>query len=139
MLLENELQQSIYADLKADPTLTALIVDVYDAVPQGAVSQDDSAFPFVTIGAIDSLDWSTDTSSGSETFIDIACYSRYSGTKEIKDIQQAVYNVLHRSANLSVASGNLVTIDFDRTNKPILDPDGKTRNGVVSFRVIIDD
>lgn len=138
MLLDFEIQQAIYNRLSGDPTLTGLVTGIYDAVPQPTDSSDVNDFPFITVGDLGSTDWSTDTDTGTESFNDIHVFSRYNGTKEIKDIQQIIYNLLNRF-ELPVSGGNTVLCDFDRTTRPMLDPDGKTRHGVIGFRILVDE
>lgn len=138
MLLDNEIQQAIFLRLSGDAGLNAIVKGIYDAVPQPADSSSEIDFPFITIGDLNSLDWATDTSAGTESFQDIHVFSRYRGTKEIKEVQQIIYNLLNRF-DLAVSGGNTVLCDFDRTDKPRLDPDGKTRHGVIGFRLIVDE
>ena len=137
MLLNNEIQQSIYSRLANDPTLSNIIVKVYDSVPQAEDAALDTDFPYITIGDILTEDWSTDDSSGTESQQNIHIYSRYRGTKEIKDIQHIIYNLLNRY-ELEVTNANTVLCDFNGTQAEFLEPDGKTRRAVIGFRILLD-
>lgn len=137
MLLSYEIQTAIRARLTGDSGLMALVTGIYDAVPQSADSADSADYPFVTIGDAFALDWSTDTETGTENFVDIHVWSRYNGTKELKQIEQIIYNLLNRY-DLSVNGGSLVYCDFERTETPRLDTDGKTRHGIITFKITLD-
>lgn len=110
--------------------LVDLVSAVYDHVPQ------DAAFPYIRIGEDTAIDFDTDTSVGTENTITIHSWSRYRGKKEVKEIQQAVYDALQRHA-LPLPGLNLVSIDFE-FSETVLDADGLTRHGIQRFRVLID-
>ncbi len=110
---------------------------VYDNVPQMDDTGDDSVFPYVVIGDDTFQDWSTDTASGASATIAIHSWSRYDGKAEIKRIQKAVYDALHRQ-ELDVSGWEFIGCDFDNS-ETVLDPDAETRHGVQEFRVLIDE
>ena len=162
MSFETELQKAIYTSLTtaAKPTISAdfaagsyslysaaveagraylsdTLVGVYDNVPQPLDGGAASNFPYITIGEDDFTDWSTDTESGADVTVTIHSWSRYRGRKEIKAIQSAVYGVLHR-ATLSVNNWYFVSCDF-LTSNTLVDPDGLTRHGIQTFRILLDE
>lgn len=116
--------------------LAALVVGVYDDVPQAADSGNASKFPYVTIGESVHTDWSNDTNNGDDATVTIHSWSRYAGRKEIKQIQGAVYDILHRSG-LSIAGYATVGVDWLQSES-FVDADGETYHGVQTFRFIID-
>lgn len=123
------LQRAVYLALTADQRISELVTGVYDAVPQ------DTAFPYITT-ASDNIDqWDADDMRGFEATLEIHVWSRHRGQGEVKRIQQAIYNALHNVA-LTVIRHNTVLCQWE-TAQQFVDPDGLTRHGVQSFRVIL--
>lgn len=108
---------------------------IYDNVPQG-VYGDDLAFPYVVIGDDSENAFNTDDSQGSDATVDVHIWSRRMGRAETKEIQGLVFDALSRQS-LAIADKNLINIE-QTTALTYLDPDGKTRHGVQSFRVIVE-
>lgn len=131
-----EIQKTIYATLTGNAPLMALIKAVYDDVPQSKAG-DDSVYPYISIGEDIANPWNTDTSNGANALITLHSWSAYNGRKETKEIQDAVYNALHRQP-LSVSGFSLVTMEFESATS-FLDNDGLTRHGVQTFRMILDE
>jgi hypothetical protein len=120
-------QEVIYAKLVAD-----IAYPVYDDKPQ-----DDSAFPYVTIGEDNYTFADTDTELMCNASITINTWSRYRGREEIKQMQDAIYNSLHR-ADLTATGYNFVTITQDSAIS-FYDADGITRHGVQTFNLLIEE
>lgn len=137
MSFETALQSALYSALSGDIALSALVVGVYDDVPQPVDAGDSSAFPYVTIGESVHTGWDTDTSSGDDASVTVHVWSRYSGRAETKQIQGAIYDVLHRS-NLAVTGYATVSVDWEQSES-FLDSDGQTRHGVQTFRILLDE
>ena len=126
------LQTAIFDTLSA-----ALSVPVYDAVPQAVDSGDDSAFPYVTVGNDSVGEFDTDTSIGFDTDVTVHAWSRYRGRREVKEIQQDIYDAIHLQ-NIPVAGSTLVMALFQDATS-FLDADGITRHGVITFRVVTEE
>jgi hypothetical protein len=144
--LANAVQIAVYSALSSNSELVALLAArinaagmpaIYDDVTQAGDSGDSSAFPYIVIGGDSVLDMSTDTSSGGDIGVVVDVWSRYDGKREVKRIQAAIYNALHR-AELSVPDHQFIGCDFDQEQPVTLDPDGNTYHGVSMFRVLID-
>ena len=101
-----ELQKSIFNALDGDSTLQNLVTDVYDFVPEN------TAFPYVKVGEETSLDNGTKTLQGNEHTLVIHTFSRYRGSKEVKEIMSRIYALLHESS-LSVTGASLVNLRFE--------------------------
>lgn len=127
-----ELQTALFTRLNS-----VLSVPVYDAVPQAVDAGDNSAFPYVTIGDDSSVEFDTDTSKGFDTDCTIHVWSRYRGRREVKQIQQAIYDALHLH-NLSVSGYHTVMVLFQSADS-FMDADGITRHGVSVFRIVTED
>lgn len=102
---------------------------VYDDVP------DNATHPYVEIGPAQAIpdDVSPGDGGMAET-IDLHVWSRHQGQKEIKQVISDIYDALH-GASLTV-TGRASALAWVRTVRTILDPDGKTRHGIVSVEVI---
>ena len=125
-----ETQRAIYQALTADATLTGMITGVYDHVDQG------TAYPYVVIGEDGASEWDTDTEQGAESILTIHSWSREKGRMQTKDIQQAIYEVLHR-AELTIMDAIFYSIFWEFSDS-FLEPDGETRHGVMRFRLRYD-
>jgi len=125
------LQAAVFAKLSND-----LNVPVYDAVPQPEDGGDIAEFPYVTIGEDTFTPFDTDNSIGYDATLTIHTWSRQRGRKETKEIQQEIYNALHRQT-LTVAGFHFINLAFEFADT-FVDSDGLTRHGVQRFRCIIE-
>ena len=126
-----ELQKSIFNALDGDSTLQNLVTDVYDFVPEN------TAFPYVKVGEETSLDNGTKTLQGNEHTLVIHTFSRYRGSKEVKEIMSRIYALLHESS-LSVTGASLVNLRFEFSDV-IKENDGFTSHGLQRFRAVVYD
>lgn len=127
-------QQAVYTALLGDATLQGFIGNparVYDHVPQ------DSTFPYVVAGESSGLPWDTKDSDGMEQTLMVHTWSRYRGSKEVKQIMSAIVDVIDQQA-LSVMGHTLVQLRFEFSDI-LLDLDGLTRHGVQRFRAMTDE
>lgn len=126
------IQKAIYDKLSA-----GLAVSVYDDVPQPNDGGNPSNFPYVTIGEDVMAFDDTDTINAVDASITIHVWSRYSGRAEVKQLQNEIYDLLHR-AELVAAGFNFVTITQESATT-MLDADGLTRHGVQTFKILIEE
>lgn len=129
-------QTAIYDALSGDTTLASLVVGVYDNVTQPSDGGDGANYPYIVVGESTSNPWDTDTETGFDVVFTIHSWSRYRGMKECKQIQTEVYNILHRGI-FSVTGYTLVTCEMLSADV-VLDPDGLTRHGTQTFRLLLD-
>ena len=129
-----ELQVGIYDALVADAALMALIVGVYDNPAQPTDAGDNTVFLYVTIGEDDITPWDTDTETGGEATANIHTWSRSHSRLQTKQIQQAIYDVLHRGT-ITMAGYTVVGIDLQNQGN-VRDPDGITTHGVQTLKII---
>lgn len=124
------LQTGLRTTLLADPGLVAALggEHVFDDVPR------DPPFPYITVGEIETRDWSTQTSRGHEHTATVNLWSRYRGRKQVQELIAEVDRVLdgaepvladHRLVNLSVVFWTAVR-----------DSDGETYHGIVRLRAV---
>jgi len=125
-------QTAVYSALNSDSSLGDLVEAIYDYAPQDEVTGD-GGFPYLVIGEDTAAPWDRDDSTGAEWTIALHSWSRYRGQKEIKQIQDACYDVLNR-ASLSVTGFHLVTVEWE-FSESLLDPDGLTHHGVQQYRI----
>lgn len=130
------IQCALHEKLKADTALMAMIVDVYDDVPQAADSGDATRFPFVTIGEDSVTPWDSMTEVGCNASVTIHTWSRKSGRKETKEIQGAIYDALHHQT-LPITDYHVVDVRMENEDS-FVDQDGETRHGVQTIRVVLD-
>jgi len=133
MSAEWELQEALLSKLSSNVALNDLIVGIYDDVPQEAMSEDSSLFPFITVGDDSHIAWDTDTETGFETIATIHTWSRHGGKKELKLIQGAIYDALNRQT-LNLKTYTLLDVLFDSSDS-FVDSDGITRHGVSKFLI----
>ena len=122
------LQTTVYNALLADATLVSAVTGIYDFVPEG------TAFPYVKVGDQTMVDGGTKNKKGNDFTLMVHAFSRYRGSKEIKEIMSLVYDVLHESS-LSV-SGAFNNMRFEFSDI-IKENDGLTTHGMQRFRVFV--
>lgn len=128
-----EIQGAIYNKLVSNTALMSIVTGVYDDVPQAAKSEDDGAFPFVVIGDDDFGNWDTDTEVGWEFNFRVHIWSRYRGKKEILEIASEVHSALNRA---SITTNSYHVLDVNHVSMDsFVEPDGRTRHGVIQFRL----
>lgn len=117
--------------------LDANIVGVYDNPAQVTNPEDSSAYPYITLSSDSGIPWDTDTEMGFDGVVFVHTWSRASHSLEAKQIQDAVYQVLHRGI---LTINGYTFIGSDMISQTIQrDPDGLTRHGVQEFRIIYDE
>lgn len=135
---EASIQRAVFARLTAFGALTSLLADgadsVHDQVPQAAKGEDNSPYPFVTVGDDVHSVWDTDDTDGLESDITVHVWSRHRGRIEVKDIQAKVKAALHHNP-LQVDGVPVVLLHFVDSSA-VRDPDGLTQHGVQSFRML---
>ncbi len=127
-----QLQKTIFDSLSGDNNLTSTLgATVYDYVP------DSSAFPYVKLGEETAIDNGTKSLQGNEHTLVIHSFSRYRGSKQIKEIMSRIYALLHESS-LSVSGASLVNLRFEFSDV-IKENDGLTSHGLQRFRAVVYD
>lgn len=124
-----ELQKAVVAALVADAGVGALIGDrIYDATSR------DPTFPYLTVGQVNSADWSTGSEDGAEHQMTLHAWSRERGKKECYAIAEAVATALHDAA-LALDGHALVNLRFEfaETRR---EPDGITYHAALRFRAV---
>ena len=124
------LQSAIYSALTSNSSLMSLITGVYDRPPQG------TAYPYVTLGEMAGVDWSTKTTTGMEYTVALHTWSRQGGRKEAAQIMESLHTILHQ-ASLSVTGQTLVMIRFD-SSAIHLESDGITYQGIMKFTAFLE-
>ncbi len=129
------LQTAIYTALRADATIRSLVGNparVFDFVPQietagtATTEPEKTTFPYVVIGDDNPSNFSTKSTDGQDHQVSINIWDRtHRGTRTIKQIMAAVYDVLHH-ASFSVSGHTLVLSHFQFSDI-FPDPDGISR------------
>lgn len=110
---------------------TTVNVPVYDDVPEQTV------YPYVVLGEETATNDGSKTLDGVEHTLTIHAWSQYRGRREIKEIMQSVYSLLHNS-DITVSGASLVNLrqEFATT---LSENDNITRHGVMRFRAVVFD
>lgn len=136
MSANNALQAGLISALRGDAALSALL-PVYATVPAVFyyVPQNfDDSQAYVTIYEIELLPDDTVNTDGYECTVTIHAWVEEETTAQTGEIQQAIYNLLHKNDTLPLADYSVTGIDCE-FQTILRDPDGKTRHGVQRFRV----
>ena len=110
-------------------------VTIYDHVPFEPEGAPDTNFPYATIGDADAEPFDNDSTLGAYVDTTIHVWSRYKGRKGVDEAMDAIYALLHR-ASLTAVGYKVVDCLFV-TSGVFVEEDGKTRHGVVRFRITI--
>ena len=127
-----ELQKAIYNALSGSVTgIDSASVAVYDDVPEGAT------YPYIVIGEETSANDGTKDIDAVEYTLTLHIWSQYRGRREIKEIMQSVYDLLH-DTGITVSGASLANIRQE-FNNTLMENDGITRHGVMRFRAVVFD
>jgi hypothetical protein len=135
-----DVQTGVFTVLTGTSALTALLANgaasILDHVPTG------TAFPYVVLGAAQSVPMDTQGVSGNEVTLTIDTYSRATGMNEARHIMSQIYGALH---NTSFAVPNQVLVQCQCLDSATgLEADGMgryaqdavVRHGAQRFRII---
>ena len=106
-------------------------VPIFDAVPT------DPPYPHIQVGDDTGFDVGTKTIEGQEMTLTIHTRSQYNGRREVKMIHGLIYNALH-DRDITVVNACLAFIR-NEYNDTTMEEDGKTRHGVMRFRLRVYD
>lgn len=124
------LQKALHSLLTSDSELSGLISGVFDFVPAK------TAYPYVTLGDMRSVDESTATSTLVRLNLTLHVYSRERGRKEAHEIMQLVYELLH-DAQPVTEECRIVSLRYQSSQIELL-RDGLTYHGRVVFSCFIE-
>lgn len=127
-----ELQQALFTRLTAE--VGGSVVGIYTDPPQATESEDDSAFPYITIGPFNGAPDDTKDDDGFQILADIHIWARSNSALTWRAIGDAVYDALQKFDALSVTGANVIDCRFDSSTN-FDDPDGRTKHYVLTFRV----
>lgn len=125
-------QEAVYGALTSSTALQALIGNparLYDVVPPSAT------FPYATLGDVLIKQFDTKDQYGFDQSLVLHVWSRYRGRKELKQIIQTIYDVLH-NATLNVTGANVVMCQFQSASTA-QENDGLTLHGILRYRIIV--
>ena len=125
-----EMQSAIISALRDSSSLTGLLggAFVYDDVP------DSRRPPYVVLGPIETVDWSTATEDGEEHFIEITAWSQANGRKQAVAVTAEIRAVL--STLQSNLPGHALVNFTHETTRSEADPDDRHFRAVSSFRAV---
>ena len=132
------LQQAVYDRLSAVSAITDAVTGIYTTAPQAAESEDDSAFPYLTIGPVATTPDDDKDQNAVNALFDVHIWSRSQSALTWRAIADDVYAALQRH-DLSVTGANVIECRFDG-GVEFQDPeDLRTWHSVLTFRVLMYD
>lgn len=131
--MSQELRAAVLATLRADATLVAAKVPVWDTAPRG------TKFPYIELGddfvSDDSYDSGDDRVDGFETQLGVHCWAREADAPRARTLAAAVRKALNENEAIAVAGHRLGSIHHV-TTRSIPDPDANVEHVVVMFEVL---
>lgn len=121
-------QKAIYDVLTEDATLSGVITGVYDFVPAG------TDYPYIVFGNSRVTDYSTVSTRGFQQALDIKVYSRARGRKEVTDIMECVYTLLHETTP-PADTYTITQLRFSGSDV-VREKDGLTYLGQMKFQIL---
>ncbi|MCB1386556.1 MAG: DUF3168 domain-containing protein [Nitratireductor sp.] len=125
-----ELQAAIVSALRQAPGLLTALggPHIYDDVP------DTRRPPYVQIGSVETLDWSTGTEEGEEHFVEIAAWSETNGRQAVALLAEAIRLALAALAG-PLPGHALVNLSHEATRTEPVSGDRHFR-AILSFRAV---
>lgn len=129
MISQWDAQTAVFSALKADPAILSRGWPVYDgAVPQANIPH----FPYIVIGESTENGADLLVRIGRELVLTVHVYSRYKGSKEVKEIMNEISRVLDRKT-LSTAAWVFPLVRLESAQSMIEDED--QRHGIMNLRM----
>lgn len=125
----NEIYKAIY-----DRLTSQISESVYDHVPQDTNNND---YPFVRLDPVQLQENDADSETGFIGTVQVICYSRYRGSKEVVDLANSVYNALHYYSFADTTSFGITAMFQTSSTTTMLD-DGLTRTSIQRFTIIFE-
>lgn len=130
-------QTAVYSAVSNDAAISALVTGVYADVPQPTEPDDDSIFPYVTIGQDIASPWDSKTYFGTETTVQIDVWSRSNNYIEAKQISELILAALHHQPLIITGADHTMTVHQNTTVS--IDPDGHTKRAMMMFSITATD
>lgn len=127
------LQTALYGVLSTDSGVTAIANGTYADVEQPDLPEDNSAFPYVTIGKDTFGDIGTKTEDIANALCQIDIWSRSNNFIEAKSLGGAIFGALHKKSLTITGATHIATRVESETYSN--DPDGHTKRGMLMVRV----
>lgn len=124
-----EIQKAIYEKLIGNSALMAIISGVFDHVPQV------TTYPFVSIGAASSADFSNISKNITDYLLNIDIWSREKGRRQAVQIMDMIYALLHNGS--IVVAGQIVVSLRVLSTAIELENDGVTYHGKIRLKIIL--
>ena len=132
-----ELQNALYALMNV-PSVTSLLaqggpyVPIYTDVPQDIDGESEAAFPFVSFGPQNTAPFNDKGQVGQNTLAQVDIWTREHDFAANKAIADAIEAAVDRR---QMALTGWIDTHF-QSAQFVRDPDGKTRHGIMLFRVL---
>lgn len=126
-----ELQQALWTRLNSQ--LSGSFVGIYHDVPQADESEDDAAYPFLTLGPYFATPFDDKGQQGGDVLFQAHIWTRTHDNLARAALRDGVYDALHRYG-ITITGTDYTNLIFESSDD-LADSDGKTRHIVMRFRV----
>ena len=106
--------------------------DIYDGTPQKV------PYPYISMGEFIAKDWSDKFQAGQDVLSTLHVWSQYPGKAEVLQIVDEIERVLTESP-LDLGADFHAVVDKLDDVRIIVDMDGITRHGIVTYRYLIEE
>lgn len=133
-----KVQKAIHAKLSTDATLLAMLGEGNaTGLCDNVNAAKNTAFPYVVYGSLESYDFSSKTTDGSEVLFRLDVFSRSTDKGEACDIIEAIYEALHNQ-DLSIDDNNDILCVWDGLSTVLVEDRDEflVFHGVIEFRII---
>lgn len=127
-------QQAVYTRLNSVTAITDAVTGIYTFVPQVVDSEDDSAFPYITLGPVSVTPDDSKTDDGAQAIFDVHIWSRSKSALTWRAIADDVYDALQKYDALAVAGVTVIDCRFD-SSAEFDDPDGVSHHQIGTYRI----
>jgi hypothetical protein len=125
--ISDAVQAALYTLLSGDPTLAALVVGVYEEVPEG------SAYPYVQLGEFTETKDAVFERDGRMVLATLHVWSQYAGQQECWTIAGRIGDLIDETTP-TVSGATVESCEVEQA-QVLRDPDGRTRHGVIQLRI----
>jgi hypothetical protein len=124
-----QVQQALYSKLNGDGVLMGMLKAIYDVVPETF------AFPYMVIGDGACRDVAHASQLASEVRLEISIFSQATGRKQLLQVMDRVYGLLHHAA-MVLPESVVVHMRVSEARTDLLNAD-ETLEGRLQVRVLV--
>lgn len=129
------LLQAVVALLKAQPDIAAIVgTRIYGAAPSKGSAV---VYPFMLV-TCDSAPFAADSFSGMEHTLRIQAFAREGKPATVLTLRKLAFAAIDRKEiNLALPDNQLILAEFDGVATAFPEPDGRTYQSLIEFKVLV--